>query len=102
MVNIIEGFRCPYCKTVYDKEYKAKDCANECVEVEEPEKYNWYQCEMCNTKCQEEADALQCEDIHTRMRDKYYDAYLSKKNFEALSRAASVPGQLKLGEIQNE
>lgn len=97
MVNVLEGWRCPYCKTVYPKEYQAKNCATECVEVDEPEKAHWYQCEMCNYKCQTEKDALQCEDIHTRTKDKYYEAYLSRKNFEALSKAASVPGQMKLG-----
>jgi len=35
----ITKYACPYCNAVYDKEYEAKQCAEECVNVEDPVQY---------------------------------------------------------------
>ena len=96
MVQSIQGWRCPYCNTFYDKEYKAKDCANDCVEVDSPVVDSKFECEMCNSKYEDYTEAEKCESTHKEFDDKYYKNYLVKKNFEELARAGNHPAQKKL------
>ena len=98
MVDVKAGWKCPYCNHLYDKEYEARDCANDCVEVDSPIEVSLIYCSMCNEKycCIQEAE--DCELKHMQHEDKAFKDYQIKKNFEALAKAASHPGQLKLGD----
>lgn len=102
MVIYKTSWRCPYCYKLYAEEYQARDCANDCVEVEGPIEAQRPVCEICERVFERDEDAKKCEIKHAEQNDSFYVEYLVKKNVEGLMKAASHPAQKKLGEIQDE
>ena len=100
MVQSTQGWKCPYCGAFYDKEYSARECAETCVEVDDPIMYAKFTCEMCNSKYEDYTEAESCESTHKEFDDKFYKNYLVKINFETLAKAATHPGQKKLEETK--
>lgn len=93
MVSWVEKYKCPYCKTEYDQEFEAKDCAVSCAPVEDPEYISVMVCDMCGASYINEENAAECELEHERLNDMKYRDYLIKKNFEGLEKAAKHPAQ---------
>lgn len=99
MVSWVEKYKCPYCKNTYAQEFEARDCAEDCCPVEDPEFISVMVCDMCGESYINEENAAQCELDHERLNDLKYRAYLVKKNFDGLAKAANVPTQMRLGDI---
>jgi hypothetical protein len=96
MVNFLEGWKCPYCRKVYKKEYEAKDCAQECVDIESPICCNIVSCEVCECISNNDKDAENCELKHKEANDLKYQAYVVKKNFDMLKKAGEHRSQKKI------
>jgi len=99
MVSCVEKWRCPYCHTMFDKEYDAKDCAVSCAPIDDPEMVSKIICDMCAEVCNNEQEASECEIQHAKFEDRYYRAHILKMNFEGLEKAAKHPAQMRLGEV---
>ena len=98
MVQYIIGFKCPYCSEVYKDFEDAEDCATECANIQEPIEAQQFVCDICNESYVSESDAIVCEQEHEAKNDLVWRQYEVKKNFEVLKKAASVPGQLRIGD----
>jgi hypothetical protein len=97
MVKWIQGWACPYCKEVYTDYLDAESCAEECADILEPLVVDTIICEVCGEDYVSESDAIVCEEEHEVKNDLLWRDYLVKKNFDELKKAASVPGQTRLG-----
>ena len=96
MVVWVDGWRCPYCKTEYLDFNVALRCTDECRDSDEPEPVSLMVCEFCRESYLNEEDAIDCEEDHERLNDKFYQDYLVKKNFSVLKKASEFKGQKKL------
>ena len=102
MVEYKYAYMCPYCHRTYDKEDDARDCGNECRDTEPVKEVSMFFCEICGSHYPEESKAENCELRHENANDLLYQQYLVKKNFDALKKAASAPGQVKLMDIKTK
>lgn len=100
MVNEISKttWICPYCRDEYEDYDDAQECANSCVETEEPETetIERYECKYCETDYNTYRKALKCEEIHVEKLDKHYEAYEDKIIKERLMKAGNHPSQTKI------
>ena len=91
-------WKCPYCSTRYDSYEKAKDCASECVDVDDPEEDEDYTyiCEMCTKSFTNVDDAEECEKVHTEKQDKHWELWGELSRKKKLAEAAANPYQSKI------
>ena len=98
--KIIQGRKCPYCNEVYMEHITAEECAEECLlkEIDEPIEYfgspEWT-CDYCGKEYIGEQNADECEKVHRKAKDKYYEDYKQKESMELLAKAAAHPEQTK-------
>lgn len=96
MTEFIQGYKCPYCKTAYETHQDAQDCAKDCVEIEEVLEFEFWECEICGKKFDNEWAAEKCEEKHKEDKDKLFFAWEDSQAKEKLAKAASHPEQQKL------
>lgn len=104
MIKIVKQIQkevwiCPYCRRQYDDYTQAENCAEECAEIEEPERdysIEKYQCECCNKYYNDYKEAQECEEKHQEEQDKYYEAYMERIQKEKLQEASKHPNQTKI------
>lgn len=96
MVKEVIKYECPYCGEEYNDYDDAKECARDCVQVDDPDELDYIQCEMCNECYKQSYKAIECEESHEKKKDKHYCKYIDNKKRELLDKAASHPKQTKL------
>lgn len=93
-------YRCYYCGDTYDKYDDAEECQDFCHDYhEEPTTDivgSFFHCEMCNKEYGRELGALQCEETHKKLDDRFYEKYISAENKRLLEKAASHKDQITL------
>ena len=91
-------YECPYCHNRYVNYELARECAEDCVDIEEPEEVEVesHQCEYCLEFFKKECEAVSCEERHIEMQDKCVRAFEERVSRERLRKAAENPYQSRL------
>ena len=86
-------WKCPRCDNEYDTWEDALVCATECADIEYPieNTKSFAVCEYCKKEYEDEEEAEECEEHHTKNQDEYFNKFNLKK-------AGEHPNQLKIQE----
>lgn len=90
------SFFCPFCDTEHDNYENAWECLKECALEDKDvfeERITKFVCEMCEKVFSEEESAFACEAFHEKYKDKNFEEWKRRKEFEKLEIASKAKGQ---------
>lgn len=96
---LIIEYKCQFCGRLFNNINDCADCMNNCYDPYiDIEIVNMYVCQYCNTKFSDIDTATKCEQWHEKFNktDKFYNDYVTKKNFDNLKQAGNHKTQHKL------
>jgi len=98
-VKVELRYKCPYCREVYPTREEAEECASDCVDLDDviEVSHDVILCEYCHKEYDFHEQAAKCEQQHIERQDKAYENTMRARDMERLKKAASLPGQKKMG-----